>query len=95
MPRTPPRAAFAGTVETIFGSVWSLVYHNEQSGWTVAGVVVRGGTPGGSETATVVGSCTSIWEGEEVKATGRCLGEPGSEKSHHLLHTVYHENKRD
>ena len=23
------------------------------------------------------------------------LGEPGSEKAHHLLHTVYHENKRD
>ncbi len=23
------------------------------------------------------------------------LGEPGSEKSHHLLHTVYHPNKRD
>ena len=23
------------------------------------------------------------------------LGQPGSEKAHHLLHTVYHENKRD
>ena len=23
------------------------------------------------------------------------LGEPGSEKAHHLLHTEYHQNKRD
>ena len=51
----------AGPAETIFGSVSSLVYHNEQSGWTVASVAVRGGTPGGSPTATVVGTCPNVW----------------------------------
>ena len=82
MSRMPPRAtparaaAPAGPAETIFGSVVSLVYHNETSGWTVATVAVRGGTPGGSETATVVGSCTNVWEGEEVKATGRWVRHP-------------------
>ncbi|MBQ9727523.1 MAG: ATP-dependent RecD-like DNA helicase [Kiritimatiellae bacterium] len=76
LPRTPPRATPAGPAETIFGSVSSLVYHNEQSGWTVASVAVRGGTPGGADTATVVGSCTNIWQGEEVKATGRWVRHP-------------------
>ena len=77
----PPRtgktgAASSGRTETVFGSVRSLVYHNETSGWTVASVAVRGGTPGGAETATVVGSCTNVWEGEEIKATGRWVHHP-------------------
>ena len=71
-----PAAAPAGRTETVFGSVKAVVYHNETSGWTVATVAVRGGTPGGSETATVVGSCSNVWEGEEIKATGRWTHHP-------------------
>ena len=76
MPPRTSKPAAGGRTETVFGSVRTLVYHNETSGWTVATVAVRGGTPGGSETATVVGSCTNVWEGEEIKATGRWVRHP-------------------
>ena len=54
----------AAPVETLSGSVRSVVFHNEETGWFVATVAVDGGAPGGGETASLVGKSPTIWQGE-------------------------------
>lgn len=58
--------------ETLEGTVKSVVYHNDESGYTVLRVELPRAFElhRGSE-AIVVGKARAVWEGEDVKAEGR------------------------
>ena len=43
----PPSRQPAAPTESLSGSVKSVVFHNEETGWFVATVAVDGGAPGG------------------------------------------------
>lgn len=53
--------------EELAGVVNRVIFHSDETGYTVCGVTARGRP----EEAIVVGNCPAIWEGETVKATGR------------------------
>jgi len=61
---TPPVDAVSGTVE-------SIVYRNDETGYTVCSVKTQGGVRKREEVVTVVGTCAAIWEGEELHAEGQ------------------------
>ncbi len=73
-----PAHARPGLAETISGSVKSVVFHNETTGWIVATVRLASSDGGAAEgeTATVVGHCTTAWAGEEIRASGRWVQDP-------------------
>ena len=50
----------------IAGTVESIVFHNEENGYSIMHVSVDG-----SENVTVVGSIPAVTQGEKIKATGR------------------------
>ena len=61
-----------GAPETVEGTITSVVYHNDDNGYTVLHVE----TPSEFELArspeiTVVGRTQAVWEGEDVKAEGQ------------------------
>lgn len=63
--------------ETLEGSVKSVVFHNEQSGYVVLHVEL----PSDFELAkapvvTVVGKTQAVWEGEDVRAVGEWVTDP-------------------
>ena len=63
-------------METIEGTVKSVVYHNDESGYTV----LRVEQPSSFELVrnpeiTVVGKTQAVWEGEDVKAEGRWVSD--------------------
>ena len=51
------------------GTVESVVFHSEDTGYTVCSIRVRGQR----DTMTVVGSCPAVWVGETVNATGKWI----------------------
>ena len=60
------------TVETVEGTIRSVVFHNEANGYTVLHVEI----PSEFELArnpeiTIVGKAQAVWEGEDVKAEGQ------------------------
>jgi exodeoxyribonuclease V alpha subunit len=59
-------------VETLRGSIESVLYHSEESGYTVCRVIPEGRR----EAVNVVGSAAAVWPGEEVRATGRWVVHP-------------------
>jgi exodeoxyribonuclease V alpha subunit len=61
-----PAAPADGAEEELAGTVERVVFHSDETGYTVC--VLR--VPGGGE-KTVVGTCAAIWAGQELKATGR------------------------
>lgn len=67
-----------GGEETLSGSVASVVYRNEQSGWTVLKVEISGTdrAPDGARTASLVGKAPTVWTGEEIRAVGRWERHP-------------------
>ena len=61
-----------GGVEIVEGTIRSVVYHNDENGYTVLHVEI----PSEFELAhnpeiTIVGKAQAVWEGEDVKAEGR------------------------
>jgi len=62
---TSPKPADASS-ETITGTVDQLVYHSEETGYTVC--ILKTAGPG--EGVAVVGACASIWAGETLTAEG-------------------------
>ncbi len=54
--------------ECVEGVVNRIVYHNEETGYTVCGILPRGNT--GKEEIVVVGVCPSVCEGELLQAKG-------------------------
>ncbi len=51
--------------ETISGLVEKVIYHSEETGYTVCTLNVKNAPP-----ITVVGNCATIWAGESIEATG-------------------------
>ena len=56
-----------GEPEELSGVVENIVYHSDESGYTVCAVKI----PGREDAVTVVGNCAAIWIGESLKASGR------------------------
>lgn len=59
--------------DTVTGSVVSVVFRNDESGYTVC--TVRPSEPV-AEPFVLVGSCAAIWEGEEITADGAWTRHP-------------------
>ena len=69
--------ADAPSLETVTGSVESIVFRNDETGYTVCSVKTQGdGDRQYDAVVTVVGSCAAIWEGEEIHAEGEWVRHP-------------------
>lgn len=67
VPKEPKNASeLVGKTEEVCGTVESIVYHSEETGYTVCRVKVSGST----DPVTMVGNCPVIWPGEDIKAKG-------------------------
>ena len=60
-------------MECVSGTVESILYRSEETGYTVCGVKQAGRN---AATVTVVGNCAALWEGEELTAEGRWVRHP-------------------
>jgi len=56
--------------ESVTGTVESIVYRNDENGYTVCHVRPHSRLHSRDELVTVVGNCAAIWEGEELHAEG-------------------------
>ena len=66
-------------IETVSGTVESIVYRSEETGYTVCTLKVAGCAAGSrqrEELVTVVGNCAAMWEGEELHAEGQWTRHP-------------------
>lgn len=70
-PKPPPRPDNPESTE-ISGVVESIVYRSEETGYTVCRIHMQGQ----KEPATVVGNCSAMWEGENLKADGTWIRHP-------------------
>ncbi|MBQ7190400.1 MAG: ATP-dependent RecD-like DNA helicase [Kiritimatiellae bacterium] len=69
-PPDPDQQSISGTVE-------SVVYHNDETGYTVCTLTIPNKKSRlNAEKYTVVGSCATIWEGEELHAEGTWIRHP-------------------
>jgi exodeoxyribonuclease V alpha subunit len=57
------------SVEQLSGWVHRIIYHSDDSGYTVCGVIPKGKTE--KDEVIVVGACPAVWEGESLKAEGQ------------------------
>ncbi len=62
-----PDAAVPEGMEEISGVINRVVYHSDDSGYSVCGITARGH----KDEVMVVGNCPALWEGETLKAVGR------------------------
>ena len=66
-------------IETISGTVESIVFRNDETGYTVCTLKTVSRAAGSrlhEEKVTVVGSCAAMWEGEELHAEGQWNRHP-------------------
>ena len=63
-------------LETVNGTVKSVVHHNDETGYTVCRVACEGRRGEDGETFVIVGNCAVIWEGEELHAEGEWTVHP-------------------
>ena len=57
--------------ETVEGTIKSVVFHNDENGYTVLHVELPSGFALRKlNEITVVGKAQAVWEGEEISATG-------------------------
>ena len=68
IPPSPPEAT---PTDTVTGTVESIVYRNDETGYTVCTIKTPGGLRAREDFVTIVGSCAAIWEGEELHAEGQ------------------------
>ncbi len=59
-------------VEKISGTVENIVFHNDDTGYTVCAIR----QPNAHDNTTVVGTCAAIWVGEEMNAEGTWIHHP-------------------
>lgn len=71
-PSTIPAATPAAR-ERVSGTVESILYHSDETGYTVCGIRPAGRN---ASTMTVVGNCATLWVGEELTAEGRWMRHP-------------------
>ncbi len=62
--------------DEITGSVESIVYKNEETGYFVFNLKVVGRADFGTNSAIVVGKCSTLWDGEEIRAKGKWIRHP-------------------
>lgn len=62
--------------ETVSGTVESVVFRNEETGYTVLSVRPVAEQVGDARRLTVVGRCATVWPGEEITARGRWAEDP-------------------
>ena len=65
-PSAPPPSASDGKTEEITGTVESVVFRSEETGYTVCSLRL----PAQRDAVTVVGHCGAIWVGETLRAQG-------------------------
>jgi len=72
-PSQPTPAVPSSASEAVSGTVASILYRSEETGYTVCTV-----QPAGRDAApvTVVGNCAAMWEGEELTADGHWVRHP-------------------
>ena len=75
---TPPAADNdTAPLEAVTGTVESIVFRNDETGYTVCAVKTHGGCVRQRDTVvTIVGSCAAVWEGEELHAEGQWVRHP-------------------
>ena len=75
---TPPAADNdTAPLEAVTGTVESIVFRNDETGYTVCSVKTHGGGVRQRDTVvTIVGSCAAVWEGEELHAEGQWIRHP-------------------
>lgn len=61
---------------TITGTVESIVFRNDETGYTVCTVKLQGDARQRETFVTVVGTCAAVWEGEELHAEGQWNRHP-------------------
>lgn len=66
----PAPTADAQERDSVTGTVESIVYRNDENGYTVCTVKLPARMRGREEFITVVGNCAAVWEGEELHAEG-------------------------
>jgi len=59
--------------ERVTGTIESVVFRNEETGYTVLSVRPVAEYERDSRRVTVVGKCATIWPGEEITAQGRWI----------------------
>ena len=62
--------------DEITGSVESIVYRNDETGYFVFNVKIAGSAEFGADSAVVVGKCSALWDGEEIRAEGKWIRHP-------------------
>ncbi|MDD6029884.1 MAG: ATP-dependent RecD-like DNA helicase [Kiritimatiellae bacterium] len=67
-----------GALETVDGTVRSVVFRNDETGFTVLHVALAddGRFRLAEQVVTVLGACAAAWEGEELHATGEWVNDP-------------------
>ncbi len=71
MPKKPAESE-KSAVETVEGTIRSVVYHNDENGYTVLHVELPSGYAlRRLNEITVVGKVQAVWEGEDVRAEGQ------------------------
>ncbi len=65
-------------LETVDGTVKSVVFRNDDNGFTILHVTLAedGGFRLAQREVTVLGTCAAAWEGEELHATGQWVNDP-------------------
>ena len=65
-------------IETVDGTVKSVVFRNDETGFTILHVtpVDDGGFRLAEREITVLGTCAAAWEGEDLHATGEWVNDP-------------------
>jgi exodeoxyribonuclease V alpha subunit len=73
MTNPPPTSHPAPEAEQVTGTVETITFHSDATGYTVCTV-----RPAGRDAApfTVVGNCAAVWAGEELVAAGRWVRHP-------------------
>ena len=62
--------------DVLNGTVESIVYRNDETGYTVCSIKPHGAIRGQEACVTIVGNCAAIWEGEELQAEGQWIRHP-------------------
>ena len=66
----------AQPLEQIAGSVETITFRNEETGYTVLSIQPIAERQGDKRRVTVVGKCATVWVGEELTATGCWIDDP-------------------
>ena len=66
----------AQPLEQIAGSVETITFRNEETGYTVLSIQPIAERQGDQRRVTVVGKCATVWVGEELTATGCWIEDP-------------------